>query len=249
MVSAFIEDGNTTLSCDDGDWDLLIAVREDSPFRKELPSGSVMFAENGCGDCLFLKTSTAGKIAPKVFVFWHEEDRCEVFAKHVKELTVPSARPKAETKSSAPLPVMPLSELETALQSTDLIIRDEAIKRYAKTAFGIEALPVLRKALDDDWVDVVLAAADCIGKLGPAALSSPAAHGKDGSAFGGLEFQLILAGSKVWDYSMYPNSYSTCLNALVKLEADGDAIVEFVQSHIGLGDDDLIDSLTALKAV
>ena len=95
----------------------------------------------------------------------------------------------------------------------------------------------------------MLTAADCIGKLGPEALSSPAAHGKDGSAFGGLEFQLILAGSKVWDYSMYPNCYSTCLNALVKLEADGDAIVEFVQSHIGLGDDDLIDSLTALKAV
>jgi len=248
-LSTFIDAGNTTLSCDDGDWDLRIAPREDSPFRKELPSGSVMLAENGCGDCLFLKTSKAGKIAPKVFVFWHEEERCEVFAKHLKELTTRPENPKEMAISSTPLQAMTVAELESALQSADLKIRDEAIKRFSKTAFGIEALPTLRKALDDDWVGVVLTAADCIGELGPKTLSFPAAKGKDGSWFGGLESQLILAGSKVWSYSMYPNCYSSCLNALVKLKADGDHILGYVQSHIGLDDDDLIDSLNALKAV
>jgi hypothetical protein len=74
-LEAFIQSGNTTLACEDGGWDLRIAPRDSSDFRDELPARSVMIAENGSGDCLFLKASTDGKIGSKVFVFWHEEDR------------------------------------------------------------------------------------------------------------------------------------------------------------------------------
>lgn len=248
-LESFIEAGNTTLSCEDGDWDLHIVPREESPFRNELPSRSIMIAENGCGDCLFLKTSPGRKVGHKVFVFWHEEDRCEGFANHVKELTTPFDRSAGTAESSGQVPTMLVSELEAALNSSDLKIRDDAMRQFAKTAFGIDALPVLRKALDDDWVEVVLTAAECIGKLGPQAAACPAGQAETGSEGVKLEWQLMLVGSKVWSYSMYANCYSTCLNALVKLEVDSDGLVEFVQGHIGLGPDDLIDSLNALKAV
>ena len=62
-----------------------------------------MIAENGCGDCLFLKTSAAGKIDAKVFVYWHEEDRSEMFAKSIKELIATSAKNKAAA-AKAPKP-------------------------------------------------------------------------------------------------------------------------------------------------
>ena len=80
-LTAFIKQDETTFHCDDGDWDLRIEPCEKSDFKDELPPRSTMIAENGSGDCLFLKTSAAGKIDPRVFVYWHEEERDEVFAK------------------------------------------------------------------------------------------------------------------------------------------------------------------------
>ena len=73
-LTAFIKQDETTLHCDDGDWELKIESRDDSDFKDELPARSSMIAENGCGDCLFLKSSAAGKIESRVFVYWHEED-------------------------------------------------------------------------------------------------------------------------------------------------------------------------------
>ena len=89
-LTAFIKQGETTFHADDGDWDLKIESRDDSDFKDELPPRSTVIAENGCGDCLFLKTSAAGKIDSKVYVYWHEEERSEMFAKSIKELIVPS---------------------------------------------------------------------------------------------------------------------------------------------------------------
>jgi hypothetical protein len=64
-----------------------------------------------------------------------------------------------------------------------------------------------------------------------------------------LQGQLVVIGGRVWSYSMWSNCYSACLDALVKIKADEVQILEYVQHHIGLGPDELIDSLKALKAL
>jgi len=104
-LRAFIDQGHTTFHCGDGDWDLRIEDREDSDFKDDLPPKSIMIAENGSGDCLFLKTSAGGKTDSKVFVYWHEENRSEPFAKSIKALIAASAeneKQAAKQSQSAP---------------------------------------------------------------------------------------------------------------------------------------------------
>lgn len=247
-LQTFIDQGNTTFCCEDGEWDLRVAPRDASPFKKELPPKSIMIAENGCGDCLFLKTVSSGKIEPKVFVYRHEEERSEVFAKHIKELTA-TRPPSGNGAPSGSGPGMPVAELEAALAAGD-DVGDEALARFQKGNFGIEALPVLRKILASGSITRILQAIKCIGKLGPEVLSSLAAQEKVTEDYFDLEAQLFNLGNKVWGYSGYPNCYSECLNTLLKLEVEEDYIIDYVRDHIGLGNpDDLLDSLNALKTI
>jgi hypothetical protein len=246
-LAAYLKAGHTTFVCADGDWDVHLKPREKSPFHDELPARALMIAENGCGDCLFLKTSPNGVPLPKVFVFWHEEDRREVFAKHVKNLTVPFQPAPAPADPLDLLPPITLTELETALASTDWRVRHDAFARFRRKPFGLEALPVLRKALVLEDMSMVIQSAECIGKLGPAAATPDDAvpTGTDK-----VEFQLMYAGAKVWSGTGCPNCYGTCLEALLKLKFKGDYIVDFVLSQIGLDwPDQLIRSLNALKTV
>jgi hypothetical protein len=257
-LNAFIKKDETTFYCDDGNWDLHIQSRETSDFKDELPPRSTMIAENGCGDCLFLKTSPAGKIDAKVYVYWHEEERDEVFAKSLKELIAQSSknkpaaeRPKAAT---APKGKASLEKLKQALASPHSSKRTEAVRELQESEFGLDALPLLRKALADDQVMTVIAAAECIAMLGPEAATCPAAEAselvaKPDTSHDDLFAQLMARGAQVWSYSGCANAYSACLDAMVKLEYDPDYICEFVQTHIGLGWDDLIASLEALSNI
>jgi hypothetical protein len=257
-LTTFIANGETAFHGNDGDWDLRIERGESSAFKDELPPRSTMIAENGCGDCLFLKTSADGKSDAKVYVYWHEEERDEVFAKSVKELIAQSAKskqadekPKATRASKGKAS---LQKFEQALDSSNSSKRAAAVQDLKKSEFGLEALPLLRKALADDDVSTVVAAAECIAMLGPEAATCPAGeaseliakpHADHDDLFG----QLRARGAQVWSYSGYANAYSACLDALVKLEYDPDFLCEFVQMHIGLGSDDLLDSLEALRTV
>ena len=147
---------------------------------------------------------------------------------------------------------MNIAELKKELASKDGNDRAEALRAFRDTDYDTKALALLRRALNDKYIQVVIAAAECIGRLGPAALDSPAAQtlAKLGDDEVDLVTQLMLAGAKVWAYSGYANAYSTCLDALVKIGADGDAVFEFVHDHIGLiNPDDLIASLEALLAL
>jgi hypothetical protein len=121
-LTAFIDQGHTTIHADDGDWDLNLANRDDSDFKNELPPRSVVIAENGSGDCLFLKTSAAGKVDPKVFVYWHEEERDETFAKNLKDLITTSAKNKAAAAKAprtakSPAKKGSVADLEKALKT------------------------------------------------------------------------------------------------------------------------------------
>jgi hypothetical protein len=256
-LDAFVKNDETTFHCDDGDWELRIVARESSDFKDELPPRSTVIAENGCGDCLFLKSSAAGKVDGKVYVYWHEEERDEVFAKSLKELIAQSTRKQAPEKpkaSPAPKSKATLQTLEQALASSNSSKRAKAVQELKKSEFGIEALPLLRKALADNDVSTVIAAAECIAMLGPAAATSPAGQASELVArldpdHDDLFAQLTSRGAQIWSYSGYANAYGACLDALVKLKYDPDFLCEFVQTHIGLSSDALMDSLEALRAV
>lgn|SRR5690349_16129891 len=145
---------------------------------------------------------------------------------------------------------MDLKKLSEALSSEKALKREEALARLQNTDFGLEALPLLRRALEDDYVGVVIKAAECIAKLGPDALSCPAGQNNVKAGWGELDSQLAVAGGKVWSYSGYANCYSACLEALLKLNVDDEWVVEYVHQHIGLGSpDDLLHSLNALKTI
>jgi hypothetical protein len=257
-LNAFIKNDETTFHCDDGVWDLRIESGESSDFKDAVPARSTVIAENGCGDCLFLKASSAGKTEVKVYVYWHEEERDEVFAKSLKELIAQSAKNKlaAEKPKASPAPKgkASLQKLEQVLASSNSSKRAAAVEELKKSEFGLEALPLLRKALAEDDVSTVIAAAECIAMLGPDAATCSAGEAselvaKPNTDHDDLFAQLMARGAQVWSYSGYANAYSACLDALVKLEYDPDFICEFVQTHVGLSSDALLDSLEALRAI
>jgi hypothetical protein len=204
-----------------------------------------MIAENGCGDCLFLKKSPKGAVGKKVFVFWHEEDRCEEFAPDIVALlkAPPPKTAAAKTDNAAPTKTISLADLEKVVTDPKRgSYRAEVMRRFKSGAFGLEALPFLRKVLNYDDILLVLEAAECVAKLGSAA--------KEADEFEELQNQLTIIGSKVWDYSGYANAYSICLDTLEKIEADEDLIVSYVARNVGIEDpDDLIASLRALQTI
>jgi hypothetical protein len=148
---------------------------------------------------------------------------------------------------------MTLKELKTALKSSDHLKRNEAMRQFRDGTFGLEALPLLRQlmARDEDVPTLILIAIACVGKLGPEALTCPAGqkYSGPGDVPRELEFQLYVLGGRVWNYSLCANCYSACLDALVKLQADEDGLLEYIHNHIGLSDDDFLDSLKALKTI
>lgn len=128
--------------------------------------------------------------------------------------------------------------------------RLESLQELKRQGPGLDSLRRLREALDDSFVEVSITAAECIAMLGPEALTSPGGQELLGKDEVDLEWQLQLAGGKVWAYSIYPNAYSACLNALVKIEADEEVILEYIHNHIGLvNQDDFVDSLRALEGI
>jgi hypothetical protein len=148
---------------------------------------------------------------------------------------------------------MTLKELNTALKSPDSGKRNEALQKFRDGTFGLEALPLLRQLMArDEDVDLILTAIECVGKLGPEALTCPAgqSYSGPGDAPGELEWQLYVLGGRIWSYSLYANCYSACLDALVKLQADEDSLLEYIHNHIGLcNPDDFLESLKALRSI
>lgn len=142
---------------------------------------------------------------------------------------------------------MTLSALEQALKHPAGWERSEAVGDFHKTDFGMEALPLLEKALDDDFISVVIYAIECIGKLGAKALIGEAANM---NAPAGFVAKLFSLGNHVWGHSGYKNCYSTSLRTLVKLGYTNRFLFEYVRDNLDLEfDDDFIESLAALRLI
>jgi hypothetical protein len=149
---------------------------------------------------------------------------------------------------------MTLKELKAALKSSDHLKHTDALREFRDGTFGLEALPLLRRILSQgENVQLVLYAIECIGKLGPEALTCRAGQAPMDCGYGNdpveLEWQLYVLGGRVWGYSLYANCYSTCLDTLVKLRVDEKSLLEYIHMHMGLSDEDFLDSLKVLSAV
>jgi hypothetical protein len=259
-LKVFIDRGDTTLHCEDGEWELRVEPAEQSQASESIPPRSLVIAENGSGDFLFLRPSKNGLFDRKVSVYWHEEDRHEMFAKDMKAL-LDDSRARAEQQAgsdavaktadrAAATNKTPLTKIEKGLASSDRAARDKAQKQFVESGYGLKGLRLLRTALASDDVNTVIWAAKQIGKLGPDAKDDAAAESSPEFGHSDLTEQLTLAGSKVWSYSGYPNCYSTCLEALLALDFEDEFLVEHIHNHIGLNNpDDLIASLKALQHI
>lgn len=86
-LSAFIQRGNDTFRCDDGDWKIEIKQAKADP-AKRIPAEALIIAKNGLGDVLYLKASGEASTVFEntVYVFWHEEQLSEVFSPDIREL-------------------------------------------------------------------------------------------------------------------------------------------------------------------
>ena len=240
-LDSFIQSGHGEFQSEDGSWFLALIPAERSAFNKELPKGALMIAENGSGDCLFLKGKADGR--SKVFVYWHEEQRAEVFAPTLQQLIERSAEPKKEeAQRSRRSKKSSLKETESGGGNPRRL--NEALKGLKAGTVEVKALPLLRTALAGDDVQAAIEAAKCIAKLGTRAREAAEGRGES------LETELFVTGSKVWPASLYCNCYSACLEALRRIEADDDLILEYVAHNIGAENpDDLLDSLCALQAI
>lgn len=142
---------------------------------------------------------------------------------------------------------MTLHNLKTALKSRDSLKRSRAIDAFKQTDFGLEALPLLRKAIDDDDISVILTAIECIGKLGPQAL---AGESPDRPTPKGLAAKLLSLGNRLWSYSGYKNCYGTALRTLLSLGYTTPALFTYIRKNLDLEyEGDFVESLAALRAI
>ena len=88
----FLEEGGSAFRCDDGDWEVNIEFPPPAFLRDELPENSLIVANNGCGDYLFLTGQDTCGSEPvsfrnQVFVYWHEGTEIEEFCDDLRMLT------------------------------------------------------------------------------------------------------------------------------------------------------------------
>ena len=90
-LKAFIEKGHTVFRSEDGDWIVKIEIPAKTPYNKSIPLNSLIIANNGCGDCLFIRQNALEQNtgSPTVFVYWHDEPRYEIYSDNINKLTNP----------------------------------------------------------------------------------------------------------------------------------------------------------------
>ena len=122
--------------------------------------------------------------------------------------------------SRAPKPPKPSSEqLAAVLGDFNRFHRHDVFYDYSCHQPDIADLATLRKALQDSEYSVVRSAALSIGKLGPAAKEA--------------ERDLFVAARRADTSSDIPQAYCECLDALIAIGADRDAVVDLVFSNFG----------------
>lgn len=97
----FIDNGHSVFYGDDGNWDVKIISVADTPYKKDIPSDALIIANNGCGDCLFIRKINPDSTSYKteVYVYWHEEHRYEIYSDNIRKLTNPEPAKPSKHKT------------------------------------------------------------------------------------------------------------------------------------------------------
>ena len=74
LLSKHIKSG-LCIKTDEEDWEIDIYKNDK---ETSIPSGAIVFANNGYGDSLYIRDLTVNALSDlNVYVFWHEEQVCE----------------------------------------------------------------------------------------------------------------------------------------------------------------------------
>src|SRR5579884_876588 len=89
-LKAFMSLGKTEFETDEDIWSVKVE-KVQGFIEKELPANSIIIANNGYGDRLFLvpKTGSPDHFDSKVYVFWHDELRIAVIADDIDTILNP----------------------------------------------------------------------------------------------------------------------------------------------------------------
>lgn len=127
-------------------------------------------------------------------------------------------------------------ELRAALAHPDPLERAEVFERYGKRKPTIEAIPMLRQALADEYHYTVKVAADALGKLGPSARDA-------------ME-DLLAAAARIAPVSEMPQAYPECVEAMARIEPSHPELLPLIKQFVGLDNWIPISaSLRALKSI
>ena len=124
-------------------------------------------------------------------------------------------------------------ELIAALAHPDPVERAEVFERYGKRKPTIEAIPILRQALSDDYHATVKLAAHALGKLGPTARVAMD--------------DLLAAAGRIDPVSEMPQAYPECVEAMAVIEPSHPELLPLIKRFVGL--DNWVPISTSLRAL
>lgn len=112
------------------------------------------------------------------------------------------------------------TDLDRALEPAQERDRFSVFERYSKQKPSVDAVPVLIRALNDDYHAVVKCAADSLRKLGPQAIDA-------------VE-DLFTAACKIDPTTRMPQAYCECLGALVAIDRNNEELITLIKGCVGL---------------
>lgn len=129
-----------------------------------------------------------------------------------------------------------IEELTAALENPDPLERADVFELYSKQKPTIDALPLLRRALADEYHATVKLAAHALGKLGPSA--SPAME------------DLLAAAARIDPITEMPQAYPECVEAMANIDPAHPELLPLIKQFVGLDNWVPISaSLRALKTI
>ncbi len=152
MLQKFIDENNRTIVTQDGEWE--IHMDAESAFdSKVIPDDAFLIANNGFGDSLFLLPSESNlqELDTKIYVFWHEENKFELFNDDINNLLLSSR----EKPSDHSIIYYFGGEVEVKL-GDEISARDLVFRKKGRVAYVPGISPINRELERDRmaWIGI-----------------------------------------------------------------------------------------------
>ncbi len=151
-LQKFIDENNRTIVTQDGKWE--INMDAESAFdSKVIPDDAFLIANNGFGDSFFLLPleNNSQELDNKIYVFWHDEDKFELFNNDINNLLFP---PQAKP-SNHPMIYYFGGEVEVKL-GDEISARDLVFRKKGRVAYVPGISPINRELEHDRmaWIGI-----------------------------------------------------------------------------------------------